>query len=56
MTKMRQIMKAKKAGLSKLLRPRNYVVKNDYNRASKHRDRTQYQRHSRHKNQELLCQ
>jgi hypothetical protein len=32
--------------------PRNWVVKNDRNRAQRHRVRTQYQRHPRHRLQE----
>jgi hypothetical protein len=32
---------------------RNWVVKNDQNRAARHRVRTQYQRHPRHRHEEL---
>ena len=32
-------------------KPRNLVVKNDRNRAARHRDRTQYQRHHKHRKQ-----
>ena len=32
-----------------LPKPRNWVAKNDRNRAARHRDQTQYQRHSKHR-------
>ena len=32
-------------------KPRNLVAKNDRNRAARHRDRTQYQRHQKHRQQ-----
>jgi hypothetical protein len=39
--------------LIKNSKPRNPVVKNDRNRAVRHRDRTQYQRRSKHPNSDL---
>ena len=37
-----------------LPKPRNLVAKNDHNRAVRHRDTTQYQRHSKHRNRGLV--
>ena len=33
---------------------RNWVVKNDHNRAARHRDATQYQRRAKHQNRGLV--
>ena len=35
------------------IKPRNFVVKNDHNRAARHRVRVQYQRHTKHRIQEF---
>lgn len=39
---------------AKLPKLRNWVVKNDHNRAVRHRDATQYQRRPKHQNRGLV--